>query len=101
MRSRGRAGITVHPREDERHIRPGDVREIAEAFEKEWGPALEYNIEGDPRPGWLELVSRTRPSQATLVPVASGEVTSNAGWVPGKDDAVVRPAARLRGEGIA
>jgi pyridoxine 5-phosphate synthase len=97
----GAAGITVHPREDERHIRVNDVREIAEAFEKEWGPALEYNIEGDPRPGWLELVSRTRPAQATLVPVAPGEVTSNAGWVPGRDDAVVHPAvARLRGEGI-
>lgn len=97
----GAAGITVHPRGDERHIRASDVLELAEAFGKEWGPALEYNIEGDPRPTWLELVTRARPAQATLVPVAPGEVTSNAGWVPGKDDALVRPAvARLRGEGI-
>lgn len=97
----GAAGITVHPREDERHIRGSDVREIAEAFEKEWGPDLEYNIEGDPRAAWLELVLRTRPAQATLVPVSPGEVTSNAGWVPGRDDALVGPAvARLRAAGI-
>ena len=92
--------LIVHPREDERHIRASDVREIAEAFEKEWGPALEYNIEGDPRAGWLEPVARARPAQATLVPVAPGEVTSNAGWVPGKDDAIeqLMTAARpLRG----
>ncbi|HEX4338910.1 MAG TPA: pyridoxine 5'-phosphate synthase [Polyangiaceae bacterium] len=97
----GAAGITVHPRADERHIRLTDVRELASAFAGQWGPALEYNIEGDPRPGWLDLVVDVRPTQATLVPVTPGEVTSNAGWIPGKDDAVVTPAvARLRDAGV-
>jgi pyridoxine 5-phosphate synthase len=97
----GAAGITVHPREDERHIRLVDVRELSESFAGQWGPALEYNIEGDPRPGWLSLVLSVRPAQATLVPVAPGEVTSNAGWVPGRDDKIVTPAVeRLRDVGI-
>jgi pyridoxine 5-phosphate synthase len=88
----GAGGITVHPRADERHIRQADVRELAEAFRDQWGAALEYNIEGDPRPAWVDLVVATRPAQATLVPVTPGEVTSHAGWVPGRDDAAVTPA---------
>ncbi|HVW24173.1 MAG TPA: pyridoxine 5'-phosphate synthase [Polyangiaceae bacterium] len=97
----GAGGITVHPREDERHIRHSDVRELAEAFAGQWGPALEYNIEGDPRPRWLDLVVAVKPAQATLVPVTPGEVTSNAGWRPGRDDALVAPALeRLHDAGI-
>jgi pyridoxine 5-phosphate synthase len=97
----GAAGITVHPREDERHIRASDVRELAEAFRDQWGPALEYNVEGDPRPAWVDMVVATKPAQATLVPVAPGEVTSNAGWVPGRDDAAVTPPiARLHAAAI-
>jgi pyridoxine 5-phosphate synthase len=97
----GAGGITVHPRDDERHIRHSDVRELAEAFAGEWSSALEYNIEGDPRPKWLDLVVGVRPAQATLVPVTPGEVTSNAGWVPGRDDALVVPAVeRLHAAGI-
>jgi pyridoxine 5-phosphate synthase len=99
--SAGAAGITVHPRADERHIRESDVRELAEAFAGEWGPSLEYNIEGDPKPKWLDLVVAVRPAQATLVPVTPGEVTSNAGWLPGRDDAIVAPAVeRLHAAGV-
>jgi pyridoxine 5-phosphate synthase len=99
--SAGAHGITVHPRADGRHIREDDVRDIAEAFAGRWGAALEYNIEGDPRPPWVDLVVETRPAQATLVPVTPGEVTSNAGWVPGRDDAAVLPAMkRLHDAGI-
>ena len=75
----GAPGITVHPREDERHIRPGDVVAIAEALEPV-RPRVEYNIEGDPRPGLIEIVERVRPDQCTLVPVRPGEMTSEAGW---------------------
>jgi pyridoxine 5-phosphate synthase len=97
----GAGGITVHPRADERHIRESDVRELAEAFAGEWSPALEYNIEGDPKPKWLDLVVAVRPAQATLVPVTPGEVTSNAGWTPGHDDATVAPAIdRLHAAGV-
>jgi pyridoxine 5-phosphate synthase len=79
----GAAGITVHPRVDRRHITPEDVRDIARALESR-RPAIEYNIEGDPRPDLLELVLDVRPDQCTLVPVAPGEVTSQAGWTEGR-----------------
>ncbi len=76
----GAPGITVHPRADARHIRPSDVRGIAELLKR--SPEIEYNIEGDPRPDLLELVLQVRPTQCTLVPVQPGEVTSQAGWPP-------------------
>jgi pyridoxine 5-phosphate synthase len=79
----GAAGITVHPRADRRHITPEDVRDIARALESR-RPAIEYNIEGDPRPDLLELVLDVRPDQCTLVPVAQGEITSQAGWTGGR-----------------
>jgi pyridoxine 5-phosphate synthase len=78
----GAGGITVHPRADRRHITPEDVREIAAALEGR-RPAVEYNIEGDPRDELLHLVLDVRPDQCTLVPVAPGEITSQAGWRPG------------------
>lgn len=79
----GAPGITVHPRADERHIRRGDVLEIAALLKAH--PGVEYNIEGDPRPDWLELVKLVRPTQATLVPVRPGEITSEAGWPAATD----------------
>lgn len=75
----GAAGVTVHPRADERHITAADVREIAAHLEPLRG-RIEFNIEGDPRPGLVELVLAVRPDQCTLVPVFPGEVTSQAGW---------------------
>jgi pyridoxine 5-phosphate synthase len=77
----GAPGITVHPRADQRHITPGDVRDIAQHLRRH--PGVEYNIEGDARPDLLDLVEEVGPSQCTLVPVVPGEVTSQAGWRPG------------------
>jgi pyridoxine 5-phosphate synthase len=80
----GAPGITVHPRADRRHITPEDVREIAGVL-RALPPAVELNIEGDPRPELLDLVEEVRPDQCTLVPVVPGEVTSQAGWRHGPD----------------
>ena len=98
----GAGGITVHAREDERHIRPSDVRELAELLVPARRSAkVEYNLEGDPRPEWLALAHEIRPDQATLVPVRPGEITSEAGWSEA-DAALVAPviaelkAARIR-----
>ena len=77
----GVPGITVHPRADRRHITPGDVREIARVLAVR---DVEFNIEGDPRPELIDLVNEVRPDQCTLVPVAAGEITSQAGWQPGR-----------------
>src|SRR5262245_54909392 len=77
-------GITVHPRADERHIKPRDVDDIARVLEGK-RPGVEFNIEGDPRPDLIELVQRVRPDQCTLVPVVPGEITSQAGWAAGPE----------------
>jgi pyridoxine 5-phosphate synthase len=74
----GAHGITVHPRPDQRHIRPHDVTDIAALLEAY--PSAEYNIEGNPFHGLLEHCERTRPDQATLVPDAREALTSNHGW---------------------
>jgi pyridoxine 5-phosphate synthase len=97
----GAPGITVPPRADRRHITPDDVRAIAQALRSR-APSIEYNIEGDPRPELLDLVDEVRPDQCTLVPVVPGEVTSQAGWQPGRDDAERLPEAirRLHAAGV-
>lgn len=70
----GAAGITVHPRPDERHIRYSDVRELKPLLK------TEFNIEGNPIPQFMELVLEVSPAQVTLVPDGPGAITSNAGW---------------------
>jgi pyridoxine 5-phosphate synthase len=74
----GAQGITVHPRPDERHIRAADVDDIA-ALMKTW-PAAEYNLEGNPFHNLVALVKKVRPQQATFVPDAVDQFTSDQGW---------------------
>ncbi|NQW02467.1 MAG: pyridoxine 5'-phosphate synthase [Acidobacteria bacterium] len=106
----GAPGITVHPRADERHITRRDVTAIADqlgtprrrpALPASAGEDIEFNIEGDPRADFVDLVVAARPHQCTLVPVLPGEVTSQAGWPastsPERLTAVI---ARLHAEGI-
>ena len=96
----GAPGVTVHPREDQRHIRPGDVYDIARALGPPGGP-VEFNIEGDPRPDLMALVLEVRPDQCTLVPVTPGEITSQAGWGPHNSGEPLRQAvADLRRAGV-
>jgi pyridoxine 5-phosphate synthase len=96
----GAPGITVHPRADERHITREDVRAIAGRLRGR-APAVEFNIEGDPRPDLLELVEEVMPDQCTLVPVVPGEITSQAGWRPGpQSEALPAVVERLRRLGI-
>lgn len=98
----GVRGITLHPRHDERHVRRGDVYEVAELMRhaRNASPHLELNIEGDPRPDWLSLVHEVRPEQATLVPVRVGELTSEAGWTADTDPEAMRSTIReLRDRG--
>jgi len=70
----GAQGITVHPRQDERHIRKSVVRELKKVVRSE------FNIEGYPSGDFLQLIEEIRPAQATLVPDAPDVITSNAGW---------------------
>ena len=96
----GAAGITVHPRPDQRHIRPGDVEELAAALREQ--PAVEFNIEGNPfagardngYPGFDVLISEARPQQATLVPDADNQLTSDHGFDLRGDNAALTDRIR-------
>jgi pyridoxine 5-phosphate synthase len=71
----GADGITVHPRPDERHIRYQDVFDLKKII------TTEFNIEGNPTEDkFVQLVLDNQPTQVTLVPDASGQLTSNHGW---------------------
>ena len=81
----GAQGLTVHPRPDQRHIRPHDVIALS-ALVKSFSHT-EFNIEGNPLapakndyPGLLALVEQTRPHQCTLVPDSDSQLTSDHGF---------------------
>jgi pyridoxine 5-phosphate synthase len=74
----GAHGITVHPRPDQRHIRPDDVKNLHDLIKKY--PTAEFNIEGNPFHGYMHLIEEFRPDQCTLVPDEPEAFTSNQGW---------------------
>jgi pyridoxine 5-phosphate synthase len=74
----GAHGITVHPRPDQRHIRPNDVYELAELLKHY--PQAEFNIEGNPLIEYMHFIQRVKPTQCTLVPDEREAFTSNHGW---------------------
>ena len=74
----GAAGITVHPRPDERHIRAHDVHDLA-GLMKQW-PGREFNIEGNPYQNLMAFVRAVKPHQCTFVPDSESQPTSDHGW---------------------
>lgn len=81
----GADGLTVHPRPDQRHIRPHDVYELSELVKSHVG--VEFNIEGNPYaeslgdfPGFIKLVQDVQPHQCTLVPDSNDQLTSDHGF---------------------
>ena len=85
----GAHGITVHPRPDERHIRPADVADLA-ALMRDW-PGREFNIEGNPFHNLMGFVQTARPQQVTFVPDSEGQFTSDHGWTFPADAVRLRP----------
>ena len=83
----GTAGLTVHPRPDERHIRPADVDAIARLLTA-W-PGREFNIEGNPFMNLMNHVRRVKPAQATFVPDNESQLTSDHGCDLQKDGAAI------------
>ena len=77
-------GLTAHPRPDNRHIRYEDlelIKKLTDEYQKE------FNIEGNPleQPsskyrGYLALIEEFKPTQATLVPDDTNQLTSDHGW---------------------
>jgi pyridoxine 5-phosphate synthase len=84
----GAGGLTVHPRPDERHIRPQDVYDLA-PLAKAHG--AEFNIEGNPFENLLDYARRVRPQQCTLVPDDPAQFTSDHGWDLIRDGERLRP----------
>lgn len=97
----GAHGITVHPRPDARHIRADDVLALAALCRAR---GVEFNLEGNPfapprpgYPGFHALCAQARPAQATLVPDADSQLTSDHGFDFARDSARLRPhVAALR-----
>jgi len=77
--SAGAAGLTVHPRPDQRHIRFTDVPALATLIKEEF-PHAEFNIEGYPTDDFLQLAESAEPDQITLVPDDPSQATSDHGW---------------------
>lgn len=92
----GAAGITVHPRPDQRHIRASDIPALKVLLKK--FPTVEFNIEGNPfvaardsYPGFIALVEQSQPHQCTLVPDTDSQLTSDHGFDLHKDGERLRP----------
>jgi pyridoxine 5-phosphate synthase len=91
----GAHGITVHPRPDARHIRSDDVLALAALCHAR---GVEFNLEGNPfappragYPGFAALCAQARPAQATLVPDADAQLTSDHGFDFARDGERLRP----------
>lgn len=94
----GADGITLHPRQDQRHARYSDVLELKKICDEFHA---ELNVEGYPSEEFLECVLKARPAQCTLVPDAPGQLTSDHGWdVAEEAQRLTSILARLRDAGI-
>lgn len=92
-------GITVHPRQDERHATRQDTRDLSDLCRKH--PGVEFNVEGYPSDAFMALVKETRPDQCTLVPDAPDQLTSDHGWdLAEHADWIVALAAELKSFGV-
>jgi len=102
----GADGITVHPRPDQRHIRPSDVYNLAEFMKAHSN--LEFNIEGNTfagsvgsYPGFIQLVESTLPHQCTLVPDNDEQLTSDHGFDLKQSGSILEPIIkRLKDNGM-
>jgi len=95
----GVQGLTVHPRQDERHATRQDTRDLAALCRLH--PAVEFNVEGYPSTEFMALIDETRPDQCTLVPDAPDQLTSDHGWDLNEHlDWVKSLAAELKDMGV-
>lgn len=87
--------ITVHLREDRRHIRDIDVERIAES------PVIRLNLEMAATDEMVGIASRLRPAACCLVPERRQEVTTEGGLdAAGQADALGPRIRALRNAGI-
>jgi pyridoxine 5-phosphate synthase len=90
----GADGITVHLREDRRHIQDRDVRLMRATVGR-------LNLEMAAVPEIVALACEVRPDEATLVPERRQELTTEGGLdVVGNQKVVGEAMARLKGAGV-
>lgn len=91
----GADGITVHLREDRRHIQDRDLRILRETV------TVKLNMELACADEVLRIACELKPCQATIVPESREEITTEGGLdVTGRRDAVKRAIGKLRAAGI-
>jgi len=91
----GADGITVHLREDRRHIQDEDVRRLRELTH------IKLNLEMAATPEMLDIACRLKPEMAMLVPEGRHEITTEGGLdVAGQERKIGDAVARLRDAGI-
>lgn len=91
----GADGITVHLREDRRHIQDADVKALAQSVHTVLNLELGANDE------IVRLATRVKPFQATLVPEKRQEITTEGGLALRRSDRRLQQAiARLTKAGI-
>jgi len=91
----GAYGITVHLREDRRHIQDADVHAL-----KKWGK-LPLNLEMGNHPDIVAIALAVKPEEACLVPEKRQELTTEGGLdVAGQFDALEKTVRALREAGI-
>jgi len=92
----GADGITIHLREDRRHILDRDLRVLRQTV------AVKLNLEMACEPEILAIAREVKPDQASLVPEKREEITTEGGLdVCGQPDRVARTIDGLREAGIA
>ncbi|MFV2069167.1 MAG: pyridoxine 5'-phosphate synthase [Pirellulales bacterium] len=91
----GADGITIHLREDRRHIVDRDLRVLRETVH------VKLNLELACEEGIVSIACETRPDQATLVPERREEVTTEGGLdVTSQPGRIAKVIERLRDAGI-
>jgi pyridoxine 5-phosphate synthase len=91
----GADGITVHLREDRRHIQDRDLRLLRETV------GTRLNMELSVEPEVVAIALAARPDQVTFVPERREEVTTEGGLdVLGHPDRVSEAVARCRDAGL-
>jgi pyridoxine 5-phosphate synthase len=91
----GADGITVHLREDRRHIQDRDLHQLRATV------GVRLNLELSLDPGIVTVALAVRPDQATFVPERRAELTTEGGLdVAGQRARVGKAVARCKDAGI-
>jgi len=91
----GADGITVHLREDRRHIQDDDVRRLAELVH------IKLNLEMAATDEMVKIACTLKPQMVMLVPEGRQEITTEGGLdVAGQKDRLKDIVSRLRDAGL-